>query len=64
MVTAVFLNQNRMNVCEHTTQMASLVSYEEWMEGNLKQWCLKSLRKDRSMDRKEQITDTKGRKNL
>ena len=26
-VTAVFLNQKRMNVCEHTTQMASLVSF-------------------------------------
>jgi hypothetical protein len=44
MVTAVFLNQKRVNVCEHTTKMASLeflkVStrrmQEEWMEGNLK----------------------------
>jgi hypothetical protein len=40
MVTAVFLNQKRMNVCEHTTKMASLEflkgGCEEWMEGNLK----------------------------
>ena len=41
---AVFLNQKRANVCEHTTKMASLeflkgatrVLQEEWMEGNLK----------------------------
>ena len=26
-VTAVFLNQKRMNVCEHTTKMASLESF-------------------------------------
>ena len=44
-ITEVFLNQNRVNVCEHTTKMASLESLlkgatrvlrEEWMEGNLK----------------------------
>jgi hypothetical protein len=27
MVTAVFLNQKRMNVCEHMTKMASLQSF-------------------------------------
>ena len=40
---AVFLNQKRANVCEHTTKMASLEFLkgatrglqEEWMEGNL-----------------------------
>ena len=32
-VTDLFLNQKKVNVCEHTTKMASL---EEWMEGNLK----------------------------
>ena len=26
-VTAIFLNQKRMNVCEHTTMMASLESF-------------------------------------
>ena len=26
-ITDAFLNQKRMNVCEHTTQMASLVSF-------------------------------------
>ena len=43
-VTAVFLNQMRMNVCKHTTKMASLESFlkvppggsEEWMVGDLK----------------------------
>ena len=42
--TAVFINQKRANVCEHTTKMASLEFLkgatrglrEEWMEGNLK----------------------------
>ena len=27
MITAVFLNQQRVNVCEHTTKMASLESF-------------------------------------
>jgi hypothetical protein len=26
-VTAIFINQKRMNVCEHTTQMISLVRF-------------------------------------
>ena len=41
---AIFLNQKRANVCEHTTKMAPLEFFkvatrglrEEWMEGNLK----------------------------
>ena len=41
---AIFLNQKRANVCEHTTEIASLEFLkgasrglqEEWMEGNLK----------------------------
>ena len=44
MDTAVFLNQQRAKVCEHTIKMASLEFLkgatrglrEEWMEGNLK----------------------------
>jgi hypothetical protein len=44
MDTAVFLNQKRANVCEHTTKMASLEFLkgatrglrEEWMERNLR----------------------------
>ena len=41
---AVFLNQKRANICEHTTMMASLEFFKgatrglrvKWMEGNLK----------------------------
>jgi hypothetical protein len=42
--TAIFLDQKRANVCEHTTKIASLEFLkgttrglrEEWMEGDLK----------------------------
>ena len=40
-VTAVFLNQKRMNVCEHTTQMASLESFKKVPPGGCKECDLK-----------------------
>ena len=38
----------------------------DWTRESLKEWCLKSLRKDRSMDRKgkKKKPDTKGRKKV
>ena len=37
MVTVVFLNQKRVNVCEHTTKMASLISFQISLHPSLSQ---------------------------